>query len=118
MEKHIPKAYHCVDRYEPENQTIVFAETSGKAKSIAKLSDYFEDTEWCDIRAYRVPELDLEYRGHDELRWDNDADRIVLVHYGWHCDPEWYEPDDCKECSAKEICDYHKERKQEVTNCG
>ena len=112
-EKHIPKAYSCVDRYEPSNTTIVFAETPGKAKSVAKLSDYFEGTEWNDIYVRRVPELDLEYRGRDEMEWDNDADRIVLVSHGWHCDPEWYDPEDCKDCAAKDICDYHKEREAE-----
>ena len=90
-EKHIPKAYSCVDRYEPSNTTIVFAETPGKAKSIAKLSDCFEDTEWNDIYVRRVPELDLL------IATCNDSEGVDMTATFWR---ECYDKVRCEEADA------------------
>ena len=101
------KAYiiHDLKGY-ADYSTVVFAETSGKAKAIAIHTDAFEDYEFTEISARRVPKLDKYYRGLDEMDWFDDADRIALVKDGgFSCDPECWEEEDCKRCPAKQWCD-------------
>lgn len=74
------KAYKISDlKGYADYSTVVFAETSGKAKAIAITTDAFNDYEFTEISARRVPELDKYYRGLDEMDWLDDADRIALV---------------------------------------
>ena len=82
--------------------TVVFAETPGKARALAKDTDTFEGAEFTDISVHRVPEMDGNYRGCSEMDWYNDDDRRVLVGLGWRCwEPESWE---CEGCCARDIC--------------
>ena len=95
--------------------TIVFAETRGKAKSLALATDCCEYADFCDIEIRREKELDKYYReGKIEMDWENPLDRIALVkECGFHCDPDYFDFEDCSVCSAKEYCDYYKDRLEE-----
>ena len=98
------KAYiiHDLKGY-ADYSTVVFAETSGKAKAIAITTDAFNDYEFTEISARRVPALDKYYRGLDEMDWYDDDDRIALVKDGnFHC----FETEECPNCPAKQCCDY------------
>ena len=92
--------------------TVVFAETRGKAKVLAMHTDACEDAAFCDIEVLRMKELDKYYKdGKRELDWENPADRIALVKDGgFVCDPDYYDWADCAACTAKEYCDYYKDR--------
>lgn len=86
--------------------TVVFAETSGKAKAIAITTDAFNDYDFTEISARRVPKLDKYYRGLDEMDWFDDADRVALVRdAGYSCNPECLEEEDCTRCPAKQWCE-------------
>lgn len=98
------KAYSVRDK-NSDYSTVVFAETSGKAKAIAITTDAFNDYEFTEISARRIPELDKYYRGLDEMDWNNDEDRIAMVKDGnFSCSYEFFEPDDCETCPAKQWC--------------
>ena len=68
--------------------TVVFAETRGKAKAIARYTDACEDVPYTRIEATRMPEADKHYRkGKVELDWNDPSDRIALVRdCGFRCD--------------------------------
>lgn len=95
--------------------TVVFAETRGKAKTLARSTDACEDVPFIRIEVTRLPEIDKHYKpGMTELEWQNPADRIVLVkECGFHCDYDAFNLGDCAECSAKEFCDLYKDRIEE-----
>ena len=97
------KAYNVRDK-NSFYSTVVFAESSNKAKAIAMHTDACEDVPYTDIRTKRMPTLDKYYRGLDEMDWYDDADRIALVKDGkFHC----FENSECPNCPAKEYCDYY-----------
>lgn len=107
------KAYVVRDEQRYEDYcTIVFAETRGQARQIAQSTDACEDSEFTDIRALRVPELDRFYRGNQEMDWHNMADRVAMVRYGnMFCS---YEVDaECEDCDAKEYCDRYESEHEE-----
>ena len=97
--------------------TVVFAETRGKAKSIAIHTETCEDTDFIDIEVRRKPQMDKYYiEGKKEMDWFNSKDRIALVKdCGFYCDKEYWEKEDCEVCSAKECCDVSRERLREIT---
>lgn len=97
------KAYKISDlKGYADYSTVVFAETSGKAKAIAITTDAFNDYEFTEISAIRVPQLDKYYRGLDEMDWYDDDDRIAMVKDGnFHC----FADSECPNCPAKEYCD-------------
>ena len=103
------KAYKISDlKGYADYSTVVFAETSGKAKAIAIHTNACEDSYYTDIRTKRIPDLDKYYRvGKKEMDWFDDADRIALVRdAGYSCDPEEYwEGEDCTRCPAKQWCE-------------
>ena len=87
--------------------TVVFAETSGKAKAIAIKTDAFNDYEFTEISARRVPALDKYYHGLDEMDWFDPDDRVALVkEANFFCS---YEDDiedlRCEDCPAKKWCE-------------
>ena len=83
--------------------TVVFAETRGKAKSLALNTDCCDDIDFTDIEARRFPEADKMYNGRNEMDWYNLNDRLFLVkECNWRC--EYPEFEDCKKCIAKEHC--------------
>ena len=95
-----------------EYSTIVFAESRGKAKAIAITTDSFNDYDYTEISARRVPALDKYYFGREEMDWDNDTDRIALVREaGFSCNPEYWEEEDCERCPARQWCDWYEGEK-------
>lgn len=91
--------------------TVVFAETRGKARALARYTDTCEDCDFCDIRVYRVPKIDKYYKdGKIEMDWYISQDRIALVkELGFSClDIDITE---CENCPAKEYCDSYKDEK-------
>ena len=86
---------------------VVFAETRGKAKMLARCTDACEDVHFLDIEAFRMPQADKYYKdGKRELDWLNPEDRLVLVkECGFMCDYDAFQLEDCTVCSAKAFCD-------------
>ena len=95
------KAYKAYSGSMPEyGSTIVFAESRGKAKSIVKHLEGFDDLDFTDIRVNRCERADSLYKGDREIDWYDPDSRLVLVRdLGWYC---YYE--DCEKCIAKEYC--------------
>lgn len=91
--------------------TVVFAETAGKAKSVALSTDCCEYADFCDIEVRREPQLDKYYvDGKKEMDWSNPNDRIALVkECGIYCDTEYWEREHCVKCAANEYCDYYQD---------
>ena len=89
--------------------TIVFAETRGKAKSMALTTDCCGDANFCDIEVRRVPQADKYYKdGKTEMDWFDPNDRIALVR---DCDfsCEYAEIGKSESCAAKDYCNVYKE---------
>lgn len=102
------KAYIVSDRRYYDGATVVFAETAGKAKALARFTDTCEDIEFTDVSARRAPALDKAYRDHWEMDWFNDQDRIAMVRdAGFWCDLSELGPEDlnCAECPARQWCE-------------
>jgi len=100
------KAWRITSLHYCEWATVVFAETRGKAKAVALTTDAFEESDFTDISARRIPELDRYYRGKDEMDWDNMEDRIGMVMYAhMYCSDEM-SPDElgCAKCPAEQWC--------------
>lgn len=91
--------------------TLVFAETRGKARSLAMSTECCEDADFCDIEVYRKPQMDKYYvEGKKEMDWYNSKDRIALVKdCGFFCDLDYWEREYCDTCPAKEYCDSYKD---------
>ncbi len=91
--------------------TVVFAETRGKARALARQTEACEDVDFCDIEVNRRPQMDKYYRdGKREMDWYNSKDRIALVKdCGFVCDSDYWEREDCDTCSAKEYCDTYQD---------
>lgn len=111
------KAWIVTDEYE-EYSTVVFAETRNKARLEAQFTDCCKYMEYIDIRPRRFKEADTMYRGKSEMDWSDTNDRRFLVEHGWSCIGLEY--DDCKECSAADICEKYLDYKDynKVENCG
>lgn len=88
---------------------VVFAETRGKAKSLAKYTDACWDTSFVDIRVTREPAVDKFYKeGKWHLDWEDPEDRVLLVSIcNFRC--EYVDLDVCNQCSAKEFCDAYQD---------
>ena len=106
------KAYSAQNEYTGYG-TTVFAETRGKAIAAMMHTDTFEGWDFTEIRAYRSPKLDSEYRGHTEMDWCDDLDRMALVKLGWHCGPDSFDLDDCECCCASDYCDKYQDYLEE-----
>ena len=114
------KAYKVTDRHNAlDYSTVIFAENRNKAKSKALHSDAFEwcEMEYTDFSATRIPELDKFYRGKDELDWENDEDRILMVKEAKYVCSYEYDTEDleCKNCPAKQWCIRYHGAECEVT---
>ena len=90
---------------------VVFAETRGKARSLALRTDCCEDALFTDIEVHRRPQADKYYQdGKWHLDWDDPKDRIALVKdCGFVCSCDYHEWEDCESCSAREYCDLYKD---------
>lgn len=89
--------------------TVVFAETRGKARNLARYTDACEGADFCDIEVRRLPKADKYYKeGKTEMEWDNAEDRRALVEeFGFSC--EYADLVNCETCSAKDCCENYKE---------
>ena len=107
------KAYLITDRKSySDSALIIFAESRGKAISLALGKDEFQyyDFAYIDLRALREPVLDKYYRGKHEMCWDDDEDRLALVkECGFTCNDDAFDPESCEICSAKAYCDRYQE---------
>lgn len=92
---------------------VVFAETRGKARSLAFYNECFDGYKFCDIEVRRAPHMDKYYKeGKTEMDWENPKDRIALVkECGFRC--VYVEPYLCDECPAKEYCDTYGDYEEE-----
>ena len=69
------KAWYVTDKNGyADYAIIVFAETKGKAVSLALGTEEFPKYDWdfTELRATREPKLDGAYRGAWRMEWDND----------------------------------------------
>lgn len=100
------KAYQVRGTDWCEGSVVVFAETAGKAKSLATHTDLLCYEDYKDLQATRLPKIDHLYKGNSVADWNEDENiRLALVReYGWHC----IEPQlrDCKVCSAEKYCEW------------
>lgn len=98
------KAYRACEK-DGDINTVVFAESANKAKTLACISDCFEGVDYIDIRVQRMPEADKLYKGMCEINWDDQDTRITLVRdFHWSCyEPSW----ECDNCQAKQYCKWH-----------
>lgn len=97
---------------------VVFAETRGKAKSLALITDSFEDANFIDIEVHRMPHLDKYYEdGKWRFDWYNPQDRTILVkEANFICSDETLDYIECCECPAKEYCSKYVQFKEEEAN--
>ena len=91
-------------------ECVVFAETRGKAISVAMGTDCCEDMQFTEIRPMRFKEADKMYKGLPEMDWDNDDDRFFLCENGWTCPQDEYDPCECEECCTKIVCTLYCEK--------
>lgn len=83
--------------------TVVFAESAGKARSVALHTDACVDANFTDIEVSRLYKADGLYRGKSEMDWFNPKDRhFLVVECGFSCEELDYM--ECMVCSAKEEC--------------
>lgn len=111
------KAYRVHDRecYVPYVM-IVFAESRGKAISYALGTDEFpkDEFEFTDLSASRAKWADKYYNGKKEMDWDNPEDRFAMVkNGGFVCGEDAFDPRDCEQCCAKELCEQYERYKNE-----
>lgn len=90
-------------------ETVVFAETRGRAKSLALSTDACEGADFCDIEVSRLPKMDKYYKkGKTEMDWNNQQDRLALVkEFNFRC--EYADLDECENCSARDECSTYEE---------
>ena len=105
------KAWLVQDKNDCYGAEIVFAETRGKARSLAMATDCCSETSFLDVDVRRCKNADKYYKeGKWHLDWDNPKDRIVLVKdCGFVCDYEYHEWEFCVDCSASKYCDRYKD---------
>lgn len=105
------KAWFVQDKRERYGAEIVFAETRGKAMSLALHTPCCDEAEFTNIEARRMPHADKYYKeGKWHLDWENSKDRVVLVkECGFVCDYDYLEWEDCEICSAKKYCDRYQD---------
>ena len=111
------KAYKIEDRagYVPY-VIIAFAERRGKAVTYALGTDEFPDCDFCftDLSATRAKWADKYYRGKPQMDWDNPEDRLAMVSEGgFYCGEDYFDPDECEKCSAKEECEKYCDYKED-----
>lgn len=98
------KAWEISNNY-IEGCEVVFAETRGKAKSIALNTDTFCYCDFCDLEVYRKPVIDKYYKnGKTRMDWNNQKDRLALVkECGFSCVDDCF-GEFCEDCLAKDYC--------------
>lgn len=109
------KAWLAREKYE-FGATVVFAETRGKARALAMLTETCQDADFCDIEVRRRPQMDKYYvDGKKEMDWHIAKDRIALVKdCNFMCDEDYLEREDCEVCPAKDYCDNYQDYLSEL----
>lgn len=105
--RQIMKAWKVIDRYENLFTEVVFAETSGQAKSLALQNSYcLCDYGFTELEAHRLPAIDKYYKeGKIMMDWCDQDDRYALVkNCDFHCDDDTFNIYECNDCKAKKIC--------------
>ena len=104
------KAWLAKDK-DNSSATVVFAETRGKARALARCTEACEDSDFVDIEVRRLPQMDKYYtEGKKEMDWYNPKERIALVKdANFVCDYDYWEREDCNDCPAKEYCDRYQD---------
>ena len=99
-----------VREYDVEACEVVFAETRGKAKTIALDVGTFDDADFCALEGHRVPEIDKYYTdGKRYMNWGNQKDRLALVkECGFSCVDDCF-GEFCEDCLSKDYCDRYDE---------
>lgn len=94
---------------------VVFAETRGKARSLALSTDCCEYANFIDIEVRRIPQLDKYYsEGKWHFDWYKPEDRIALVKEGgFYCDEDAFSLEECAVCPAKQYCSKYTETNEE-----
>lgn len=101
------KAWICRDRNGATDlAVVVFAETAGKAKSLAQCTEVCEDVAFIDIQCHRCPKADNDHGDKAILDWYDNEDRLILVRdCGFYCSYEMLFSDcNCAECNARKYC--------------
>lgn len=100
-----------------EYATVVFAETRGKARSLAMATDACEDAGFCDIDVSRRPNMDKYYKkGKKEMDWYDDKDRLALVKDGgFYCEDSALI--ECDQCPAKKYCSEYEAKLEYLKDC-
>ena len=94
-------------------KTVVFAKSRNEARVAAMSTDCCEDVEYTRIEARRFPIADSQYKGRNEMDWNDPEDRLFLVKEGdFRC--EYVKPVCCAKCSAKEYCNTYQDSIQEL----
>ncbi len=99
---------------------VVFAETRGKAKTLALSTEACESSDFMSVEVRRAKEADKYYKpGKRELDWFNPDDRIAMVKdCGFTCIPDAHCAEECADCPAKDFCDdYIKMDTEEKPEC-
>ena len=93
-----------------ESCEVIFAETRGKAKSMALTTDTFSECDFCNLKVCRVRNIDKYYtNGKRCMDWDNQQDRLALVkECGFSCSDECF-GEFCEDCLSKDYCDRYDE---------
>ena len=98
------KAWKIFCRADFYCRAVVFAETSGKAKSLAmRYEPSCEFLSFIELQAFRAPELDVWYHEKPFLDWDDPNDRNFALANGFKCE-DAYEPY-CVDCFKKDKCE-------------
>lgn len=95
--------------------TVVFAETRGKARSIAMSTDACQDADFCEIEVYRQKSMDKYHtKGKTKMDWCNANERVALVkELGFFCGDDYLDLDACEDCPAKDYCDRYTDCKED-----
>lgn len=76
------KAYVAHDRNcDCPYSMVIYADSPGKARAIAAMSEEFEDFAFTHILVKRCADLDEFYHGTEILDWYNPYDRLLMVKY-------------------------------------
>ena len=106
------KAWGCCEE-ESGVVKVLFADTRGKAKSYFKDMETFDYYNFCELRPYRIKNLDhLNKSDGYIMDWYKDEDRLAMVRDA-HFSCVEVDRDECEGCCVKEWCSKYEELKEE-----
>lgn len=111
------KAYNVTDNNCDGCSFIIYAESRGKAISMAlhHTEGAFDDYTFTDIWAKRCPSMDSYYYGKKVLDWEDPNDRgAMVINAGFYCSYEYDPlPNECEECTGKHKCQRYERKHDE-----